>query len=313
MFDVSHMGQIKTAGPEAEAFLQRLLSQRRRQARPRRRPVLLPLRRRRRDPRRPLQLPARGRLLLDGLERRQPRIGPRPLPRDRRRLRRRGRGPGAGARDARRPGPRGAGGGGRRSPTASCRLACTRRCSRSPARGRSSAGPATPGEDGVEIILANDGAAELWRGLLDAGVVALRARRPRHPPARGLLPPARLRHGSRPQPDRGGPRLVLQGGDGLRRLGGGRRGARAGHRREARRLRRSRAGGSLARATRYFWTASPRATVTSGTFSPSLEIGIGMGYVSVRAPPSPGPGSRSTCAESVREAEIRSKPLYSKD
>ena len=52
--------------------------------------------------------------------------------------------------------------------------------------------------------------------------------------------------------------------------------------------------------------------VTSGTMSPSLEVGIGMGYVSAdRAEP-------ETAIEidvrgKLRPAEIRERPLYSKD
>ncbi len=44
----------------------------------------------------------------------------------------------------------------------------------------------------------------------------LRARRPRHPAPRGLLSPARQRPDAAAQPDRGGTRLVLRGGDGVR-------------------------------------------------------------------------------------------------
>ena len=215
MFDVSHMGQIKTSRPRGRwRSCSGCAQQRRRQARARRRPVLLPLRRRRRHPRRPLQLPARGRLLLDRLERRQPRVATSlASARSPRRLRRRGRGPRAGSLDARRPGPRGAGGGRRRSPTASCPPACTRRCldvagsrgaglrHRLHRRGRRRGHPRQRRR--AEALAR---AARRRRR-------PLRARRPRHPPARGLLPPARQRHGPRPQPDRGRARLVLQGGD----------------------------------------------------------------------------------------------------
>ena len=56
----------------------------------------------------------------------------------------------------------------------------------------------------------------------------------------------------------------------------------------------------------------PVGEVTSGTMSPSLEVGIGMGYI---APTwrSPGPPSRSTCGAGSARAEIRERPLYSKD
>ena len=58
-----------------------------------------------------------------------------------------------------------------------------------------------------------------------AGRDADRPRRPRHPPARGLLPPLRQRPVRGARPDRGRPGLVLQGGHRLRRLG--RRSARS--------------------------------------------------------------------------------------
>ena len=58
VFDVSHMGEIETSGPDAEAFLQRVLSNDVDQARRRRRPVLGALPGRRRRARRPLLLPA---------------------------------------------------------------------------------------------------------------------------------------------------------------------------------------------------------------------------------------------------------------
>ncbi len=52
-------------------------------------------------------------------------------------------------------------------------------------------------------------------------------------------------------------------------------------------------------------------TVTSGTFSPSLGIGIGMGYV--RSDSSePGTAIEIDVRGRRREAEIRSKPLYAK-
>ena len=58
------MGQIETSGPDAEAFLQRLLSNDVTKIADRRRPVLGALPRGRRRPRRPLHLPARRRRFL---------------------------------------------------------------------------------------------------------------------------------------------------------------------------------------------------------------------------------------------------------
>ena len=83
------------------------------------------------------------------------------------------------------------------------------------------------GEDGVELLLAaGRGAARLGRAARRRRQAG-RPGRARHAAAGGVLPPVRQRHGRAPQPDRGGPRLVLQGGDGLHRLRGGRRGPRA--------------------------------------------------------------------------------------
>ena len=154
------------------------------------------------------------------------------------------------------------------------------------------------GEDGVEILVAPDGAPALWEALLDAGAT---------PAGLGARDTLRLEvcfhlYGNdlvdRPQPDRGRPRLVLQGGDGLHRRRGRRRGARERHRREA--------GPVRAHRARHPAPGQPGArrggeragVVTSGTFSPSLERGIGMAYVRAELA-EPGPRSRSTCAASA--------------
>ncbi|MEZ5075137.1 MAG: glycine cleavage system aminomethyltransferase GcvT [Solirubrobacterales bacterium] len=55
----------------------------------------------------------------------------------------------------------------------------------------------------------------------------------------------------------------------------------------------------------------PAGTVTSGTFSPSLGIGIGMGYVRSDLA-EPGTAIEIDVRGRRREAEIRSKPLYAK-
>jgi aminomethyltransferase len=56
----------------------------------------------------------------------------------------------------------------------------------------------------------------------------------------------------------------------------------------------------------------PAGTVTSGTYSPSLEAGIGMGYVrSDRA--EPGTEITIDVRGKPRTAEIKPKPLYAKD
>ena len=68
------------------------------------------------------------------------------------------------------------------------------------------------GEDGVEILIPPDGAVAVWDALLEQGVtpVGLGA-------AGGLLPPVRERPVGGPQSDRGGPGLVLQARHGLHR------------------------------------------------------------------------------------------------
>ena len=76
------------------------------------------------------------------------------------------------------------------------------------------------GEDGVELLLDPEvGAADLGRAARRRRR-PLRPRRPRHAAPRGLLPPLRQRPQPRAQPDRGRPRLVLRGGDRVRRLRG---------------------------------------------------------------------------------------------
>jgi aminomethyltransferase len=51
--------------------------------------------------------------------------------------------------------------------------------------------------------------------------------------------------------------------------------------------------------------------VTSGTLSPCLEVGIGMGYVPVGAA-EPGTGIEVDVRGKLRAAEVKEKPLYQK-
>ena len=106
------------------------------------------------------------------------------------------------------------------------------------------------GEDGVELLLAPDDAASVWEELLRRGVVPC-----------GLAARDTLRlevcyplYGNdlslRAQPDRGRPRLGLQGGHGLHRLRGRAPRPRGGHRRRSSSPSRSPAPASRARATR---------------------------------------------------------------
>jgi aminomethyltransferase len=52
--------------------------------------------------------------------------------------------------------------------------------------------------------------------------------------------------------------------------------------------------------------------VTSGTLSPSLEVGIGMAYVPVGLA-EPGPEVEIDVRGRLRAARIESKPLYRKE
>ena len=89
------------------------------------------------------------------------------------------------------------------------------------------------GEDGVELLVAPDRAAEVWEALTALGA------RPAGLAARDTLRLEVCFHlygndmDDPSQPDRGGAGLVLQGGDGLHRRGIGRRSPRAGRGREA--------------------------------------------------------------------------------
>ena len=91
LFDVSHMGEIRTTGADAERFLQRILSNDVTKIARERRPVLAALQGGRRRPRRPVHVPLRRgrRRLPDRHERVEPRQGPGLVPEAGGRLRRR--------------------------------------------------------------------------------------------------------------------------------------------------------------------------------------------------------------------------------
>jgi aminomethyltransferase len=166
------------------------------------------------------------------------------------------------------------------------------------------------GEDGVEIILANDGAPALWDALLDEGVV---------PCGLGARDTLRLEvcfhlHGNDMGPDRnpieaglawcckeetgfiGSDVVAAARADGTAEK-------LAAFAIEGRGI--PRAGNPILAG------GEPAGTVTSGTFSPSLGIGIGMGYVRAELA-EPGRRIEIDVRGRVREAEIRSKPLYRK-
>jgi aminomethyltransferase len=56
----------------------------------------------------------------------------------------------------------------------------------------------------------------------------------------------------------------------------------------------------------------PAGVVTSGTMSPCLEIGIGMGYVPLAAR-EPGTKIEVDVRGKLRPAEVRERPLYRKE
>ena len=166
------------------------------------------------------------------------------------------------------------------------------------------------GEDGVEILLAPEAAPELWRQLLAAGVA---------PCGLGARDTLRLEvcfhlHGNDIGPDRNPIEAGLgwcckeeTGFAGSEAVAAARAGGTAENlvafAIEGRGI--PRAGNPILSA------GEPAGAVTSGTFSPSLGIGIGMGYVRSSLA-DPGTLVEIDVRGRVREAEIRSKPLYAK-
>ena len=154
VFDVSHMGEIETRGPQAHRAPPAPALQRR-LADPRgRRPVQRALPRGRRRARRPLHLPPGRALLPDGHQRRQPRARPRVVREPTRATstptwstasttsrcsRSRGRTPASWSAVL---------------PTGSCRSACTSASARSRAPASLVCGTGYTGEDGVELLIA---------------------------------------------------------------------------------------------------------------------------------------------------------------
>jgi aminomethyltransferase len=170
------------------------------------------------------------------------------------------------------------------------------------------------GEDGVEILLANEGAPRLWRELIEAGVT---------PCGLGARDTLRLEvcfhlHGN----DMGPNRNPIEAGLGwCCKEETGFVGSEA--------VAAARAGGTAEKLGAFVIEGRgiPRAgnpilpaggegaavgTVTSGTFSPSLGVGIGLGYVRSELS-DPGQEIAIDVRGKVRAAEIRKKPLYVKD
>ena len=166
------------------------------------------------------------------------------------------------------------------------------------------------GEDGVEIMLAPEAAPALWRELLAAGVA---------PCGLGARDTLRLEvcfhlHGNDMGPDRN----PIEAGLGwCCKEATGFAGSDA--------VAAARADGTAEKLMAFaidgrgiprpgnpiLAGGEPAGTVTSGSFSPSLGIGIGMGYVRTELA-EPGHGIEIDVRGTIRAAEIRAKPLYEK-
>ena len=247
-----------------------------------RRPVQRDLPRGRRRARRPVHLPAGRVPLPDGHQRRQPRARPGVVSGPRQASSTSTWSTGATTSrcsPSRVPQARAAAAGPRRRRAAAAHALL-------PAHGApesrcSSAAPATPGEDGVELLLDPASAATVWDALLAAGAT---------PAGLGARDTLRLEvcfhlYGNDLSEERGpieaGLGWCCKEADRLHRL----RARRPDARRRARRA----AGGVRDRGLGIARQGNPIAgggVVTSGTFSPCLKRGIGMAYVpSERAEP----------------------------
>ena len=300
MFDVSHMGEIETRGPGAEALLQRLLSndvtaiaERGAQYSVLCRDdggVLDDLFTYRLGPERFLTVTNAG----------EPREGPGLVPRARAAARRRGGGRTRRLGDDRRAGPGGARRAGERWRTGRCRPACAPPSCGWPGVDCLVCGTGYTGEDGAELLMAPDGAVAVWDALAERGRHARGAGRARHAAARGLLPPLRQRPLRGPQPARGRPRLVLQARHGLHR----RRTPLRGLEPAETLVPFAFTGPGIPRAGNPVRTEAGEGVVTSGSLSPCLEKGIGMAYVPAGGRRPRHARSRWTCA--ARRARPRS-------
>ena len=129
--------------------------------------------------------------------------------------------PPARLRDARGPGARGArdrGGPDRRR--AAQALPDRDADGRGRARTSSCAAPATPARTASSCSSRPRDAAKVWDAVVAAGAKPAGPRRARHAAPGGLLPPLRQRPDGDPRADRGGPRLVREGGHRLHRRRG---------------------------------------------------------------------------------------------
>jgi aminomethyltransferase len=162
------------------------------------------------------------------------------------------------------------------------------------------------GEDGVELLLQPDRAGEVWDALLDAGVT---------PVGLGARDTLRLEVGFHLYGnDMDETRNPIEAGLGwVCKEETGFVGSEA--------VRAAREAGPVEKLVAFALTGPGIArqgnpiegggVVTSGTLSPCLEIGIGMGYVPAERA-EPGTPIEIVVRGKAREAEIRKKPLYVK-
>jgi aminomethyltransferase len=167
------------------------------------------------------------------------------------------------------------------------------------------------GEDGVELLFDPEVAPSIWTELLDAGVV---------PCGLGARDTLRLEvcfhlHGNDLTPDRN----PIEAGLGWcckeeTDFVGAESIARARREGTAEKLApfRIEGAGIPRQGNPVLADGEPAGVVTSGTFSPSLEVGIGMAYVRADLD-QPGIGVEIDVRGKRRPAQIASKPLYRKE
>jgi aminomethyltransferase len=163
------------------------------------------------------------------------------------------------------------------------------------------------GEDGVELLLDPDAAGEVWDALLAAGAVPV-----------GLAARDTLRlevcfhlYGNDLSEDRNPIEAGLGwcckldtgfiGSDALR-----------GIEPPDKLVPFAFTGPGIPRQGNTIHTGAGEGVVTSGTLSPCLEVGIGMGYVPAGAA-EPGTNIEVDVRGKTRPAEVREKPLYKKE
>ena len=163
------------------------------------------------------------------------------------------------------------------------------------------------GELGVELMCPAEDAEALWDAVVGARRHALRPRRARHAPARGLLPAARQRHHAGHRRDLGRPRLDVcarkefSGVEELRRI------------KEAGPAQKLVAFVMEEKAVpRHGHADRRRRPGHDGTHSPMLDKGIGMGYVPA-AHREPRHRADDRRPRQGRRAAVVQKPIYKRE